>query len=243
MEIEILESKARIELSPVLADHIWLVERAQNTIAQVLNIGLPLQNTPLFKQVAINLLTRIWNELRAITSLCQHGYPLQAFSVATVVYEATFTIASINSDEAEAEKWFAHEIEKDSFLKARSLTEKGLKNLGGQEALQSLQMWLNLYKDLCMGKHINPKGQRYEGYEVDSDGNITFAYGPSTTHDAVKKAWWIIHVVVRLTCLALRSYEGACLTDEHKPLAINLIEQLEKARTEIGEEAVQLLSK
>ena len=236
MSMEEVQAQAVANLANKLAGTTWLVERAQNTITQILNMDSGKAVTPA-NQIAINLLVRIWNELRAVLILCQHGYALQAFSPAAVIYEAGLTVAAIGNSEEAAEKWFMHDVEERSYDNVKRLTEAGLKNLLGNDGAQKADTYYAVYRDLCMAKHINPKVQRHEGHNIDPDTKaLNFAYGPDPSNEAVKKAWWVMSKAVKFMYPALDTFVKYYVPPECRQEANSLIKDLVKEHEELDKE-------
>ncbi len=241
ISMEEARTQALTVMSEKLAGPNWLIERAQNTIAQILQLHGAQYNISGPKEIAFNLLVRLWNELAAVALLCQHGYSLQAFAPASVIYEAGWMLAAIGNDEEAAKRWFEHDIESASYEKVLKMTEAGLRNLAGDEGVKQKDRQYGWYRELCMAKHVNPKVQKYEGFEVDAKTRTTtFSYGPEVTNEAIKKAWWVMPCAVRFTYPALYTFANNHLGESEKKKALELITALEneqdKLENEIHEE-------
>jgi len=100
--IEEEEERCRALLLPQYSGHGNLVKQAMNLIQQILQAEMPIRASEMTdaKRVAITLLVRLFNELRAVLLLCESGYALQAFSQAASIYEIGWTMAWMGDDES-----------------------------------------------------------------------------------------------------------------------------------------------
>ena len=84
-------------LAPDLGDHLRLCQRTFELISSVLKT-LPERravDTPLAWRVGVGLLIKISNDLRTVALLAARGYPVQAATVASSLYESAVTVAYI----------------------------------------------------------------------------------------------------------------------------------------------------
>jgi hypothetical protein len=184
-----------------------LTAKAQNTIAAIVSLAYPSQMTQA-KGVCTNLMVRISNELRVVRLLCDSGYPLQAYSPAAALYEAAWTVACIGDDETEADKWWTHSDEKKSYDQVRDLTDRGLRKLGfaGEKHQARFERdYFGKYRDLCMGKHINPIFQRFQSVKISPE-SVNFVFGPDLSAQGERQGLWVMTTGVSLVYPALWTF-------------------------------------
>lgn len=176
------------------------------TAINVLNLASKLHanDTPEAKlskarAVKLLLLQRIQNDLRCCMILVEHGYPLQAVTLAAGIFEAWVTIANIKTED-DALRWLSHGKENESFGRIRPLTKQALENIDG-DAKYADKMYAQ-YQQLCMPKHLNPIVERSRGYELDGNA-IQFKPGPDTSELAMRHGWYALERASRFANLAL----------------------------------------
>ena len=192
-------------------------------------------------KVANTLLVRISNDLRGVTILANHGYGIQAASLAASLYESAYTVAYIGGDETLAEEWINHEDPKKPFRDVRSLTEKGLSNLGFQTIKEQAEIEYKVYQQLCMPKHANPLFQMRHGMRVEEkERKFVLFNGPDTSQEAVQVCWFALeHSSAAAGLVAARSFVNSHVPPEKgQPLAraIFAIELLRKRLEQKAEE-------
>jgi hypothetical protein len=200
------ETEAINILLPELKRHIALTELVSGAISYALSRlprGIPLGEVPPSRRVAVALLIRIENDLRAITLLSVRGYGVQALSLAAAMYEAVYTLAAVGNDDGRAQQWLDHSDERKSFLSAKEATEEAFINIPGWEKLTDRHY--AIYRVLCMPKHSNPISLRDYGLEVKGDTVIS-AMGPNVTEGGLKYSWLAIWAAVRLSLLAVSKF-------------------------------------
>ena len=96
-----VERRAAQILEPELREHGMLNERVFNAIGEAANLAVEpsLSQVSQARKVATLLLLRMRDDLRCAGLLALRGYQLQACSLVASIYEATFTIAAIDSDD------------------------------------------------------------------------------------------------------------------------------------------------
>ncbi len=172
----------------------------------VLNLATKLQanDSPvktLSKAVIVRLLLlqRIQNDLRCCIILVEHGYSLQAASLAAGIFEGWVTLANLENED-DAVKWLLHSNENESFGRIRSLTKQALAKSVGDA--RNADTWYSQYQQLCMAKHLNPIVERSRGY-TSKDKTIQFRPGPDTSELAIKFGWLSLERATRFALLAL----------------------------------------
>jgi hypothetical protein len=242
--LEKLDAVNKKTLAPVLADHVWLLDKAWNTIALTLQCSGPLpRNCGHAEALCINLLTRIQNELTAMKLVCGAGYSLQAFSIGSVIYELSWLITAVGNTDTNAKEWFQHNSDLQ-FGKIRALTEMGLRNLEGSDT-NANDHYAN-YKQLCLGKHANPRLQQTQGFEISTDPASeldlqTFRAGSACNRNEVAKSWWLIGLSVSLVENALIAFIRYHIGDVTRiEQASATVAALKQSATEISEQAIQV---
>lgn len=236
--IEEEEERCRALLLPQYSGHGMLVRQAMNLIANILNAEMPMGTSEMTdaKRVAITLMVRLFNELRAVLLLCENGYALQAYSQAASIYEIGWTMAWMGDDESRAQNWLQTTAE-DKLLDVWARTQHGLKRLMGKDEIddKTVNEHYSWYKELCLAKHMNPGIQQHEGYSVDDTG-IMFNPGPSEcTEEELRKGWWVCETAVRFTYPAVWTYIRTLLKEEFKAEAIRDIRHLESESKKCAE--------
>jgi hypothetical protein len=143
------------------------------------DIKVAAERSPKALFVTTRLLRRIQNDLRCCVLLAERGYPMQALTLASSIYEGWVTIGSIKSEQ-EAEKWLNHKNEKASFGKISNLTYEALKAMVGNSD-RAKEMY-SQYQQLCMAKHLNPVIERAGGFDP----------GPDTSQPAIMEGWRVL---------------------------------------------------
>lgn len=246
-DLEAMDRENREKLKPALADHCWVLDRSQCTIATVLQLALDKSPNGYAKVFCINLLTRLQNELMAVKLLCQSGYSLQAFAIGSVIYELVWAIAGLGIDNDEAGEWFSHT--KDSMFKdVFELTRRGLLNLRGKKPNQSeIEEEYLVYKQLCLGKHFNPKLQQTQGFDLSTEPVSKmelqeFSAGSAFTQREVIKSWWLIERCLHLLPNALRTFMQLHVPAGKQARASEEIVALEKEVAKLVEDAARVLA-
>src|SRR5262249_57346424 len=91
------ESQARSKLAAELPRQFALMNVAFELVAETLNVigDVPTQAV----KVCTALLSKLSTDLRGIVLVAERGYPTQAVTLASSLYETVFTIAYVGSDE------------------------------------------------------------------------------------------------------------------------------------------------
>ncbi len=178
-------------------------------------LGLaPISATPTSQKVVTVLLNRLANDIRCASLLALKGYGVEAAALVSTIYELTYTIAYIGSNDEFAWEWVKHDDATKPFRKVLALTKKGLENLHVPDPKKSLDIEYGIYQQLCMPKHANPLFQKYHGIRVKGLDAVV-AMGPDTSEAGIKDLWFAMQHGARLAYLALRSF-----TENHIPTAV-----------------------
>ena len=201
------EHEARSRMNVELDKHLTLTEKAFNLVSET-TAAIPdrpiTEATQSFK-VAVPLLNKVSNDLRTASLLALWGYPTQALSLVSSLYESAFTIAHIGADNELAQRWIDHEDPTKAFGNMIDLTRSGLRKLGTPDADQQATVEYRVYSQLSMAKHTNPVYAQQHAYKrVDS--RITSYNGPDISEPAIRAGWFALEHAAALTCIALHSF-------------------------------------
>ncbi len=218
--IEDAEKRAASALLPELKDHLELTREFMNLIGESgVSLGMrPIDEcTPSFK-VTSQLLIRLANDLRCVGLLAERGYHLQAWIIASSIYEVGITIAFIGGDNELAQKWIGHDKPDQAFLKnLRTATKEALKKCGVDDPEKQAEADYRVYQWLCMGKHANPLLQKEYGL-IQHGQDVSLQNGPSET--AVDSLWYAMDHATRYTYVALAAFAKSHLPiEQHNRIA------------------------
>lgn len=117
-------------------------------------------------QPAVIMLTvsaRVLADLRVCQWAAEHGYAIQASTMAATIHEIAYSAAYIGESEQRAAEWLVHENEKRQYPESghAAVLQDVLKRLTLSSA-HADQEYL-IYRQLCLAKHGNPILQRAYG--------------------------------------------------------------------------------
>ena len=218
--IEEAEKKAASVLRSELKDHLELTRGFMNLIGEsVVSLGMrPIDECTQSFKVTSQLLIRLANDLRCIGLLAECGYHLQAWTIASSIYEVGITIAFIGGDDELAQKWIDHDKPDQAFLKnLRTANEEALKKCGLDEPERQAEADYRVYQWLCMGKHANPLLQKEYGV-IQQGQDLRLQNGPDET--AVDSLWYAMDHSARYTYVALAAFSRSHLPlEQHNHVA------------------------
>ena len=202
--LEDAEKKAVQVLLPQLKDHLELIREFINLIGESgVSLGtLPDECTESVK-VTSQLLMRLVNDLRCVSLLAERGYHLQAWTIASCVYEVGIIVAYIGKDEDRAKKWIDHDKPDQPFLNLRTATREVFKAFGISDAENQAESDYRVYQWLCMGKHANPLLQKEYGL-IQQGQSVRLQNGPEET--AVDSLWYAMDHAARYAYVALAAF-------------------------------------
>jgi hypothetical protein len=229
------EAQARTELAAELLKHFALVSFAFEVVADVLNArgDEPFAPTQSFK-VCTALLSKLSTDLRGTALLAERGYPTQAVTVVSSLYETAFTVAYIGSDETLAQEWIDRAMKDPTrlFRPAWDLTVGGLGNLSVDDPQSAAEGHYRTYSQLCMAKHAHPGFLLH--YTIETVGEDVFTVnGPNTTDAAIRATAFALEGAAGYTYVALASF-----IDNHVPA--NARYALKARATQMGNIRMQL---
>lgn len=231
------EQTAVAALATDLKDHARLAVRASNLITGVLASlpDAPFNAVPQSCKVCAGLLIKIANDLRTAALLAGRGYPVQAATIASSLYESAVTVAFIGTDDALAEAWITHGTSKplENFKPVWKMTEAAVARTGqGADVVERL---FRIYTQLCWAKHGSSLFLIHQSYtRVGSD--YIASNGPNTSDPALRAAFFGLEQAVALVFLAT----GAFIED-HVPERTR--EALGREWAEVGRERAELAAR
>ncbi|MBW1813560.1 MAG: hypothetical protein JRJ39_07765 [Deltaproteobacteria bacterium] len=232
------EKKAVEILDPELNRHGKINMEAFNLIGAVLS-RVPrerIREIPLPQKVATSLIVQVSNDLRTASLLALGGYAVQAATIVSSMFESTYCIAAIGSDENLAQKWVNHDTPTRSFMGVKTMVEKGLKNLEHPSVGKQTEVEYRVYRQLCMAKHANPLFQMEHGFIVH-EGEVVAMNGPNTSENTIRAAWFAMEHATALAFIALIIFTKFHLKPEGNEDLVSLILSLGDARKQIEGEA------
>src|SRR5688572_13578158 len=173
-----VEAAAASALAPQIGNHVRLCQRTFELISAVLE-ALPERkavDTALAWRVGVGLLIKTSNDLRTVALLAARGYPVQAATVASSLYESAVTVAYIGQDDALAKEWVRHGQDDPltSFRGVWPMTQAAVANLGLPDAGTRAEVLYRTYTQLCWAKHGNSAfllNQSYTRVGSDVEGS------------------------------------------------------------------------
>jgi hypothetical protein len=210
-----VEAAAASALGAQIGDHVRLCQRTFELISAVLK-ALPERravDTPLAWRVGVGLLIKISNDLRAVALLAARGYPVQAATVASSLYESAVTLAYIGRDDTLAKAWARHGTQDplNSFKGVWSMTQAAVRGLNVPDADARAEALYRTYTQLCWAKHGNSAFLLNQSY-TRVGPHVEGSNGPNTSEPAVNAATFALEHAVGLTFLA-----GAVFVPHHVP--------------------------
>lgn len=169
------------------------------------------------------LIIRLTNDARCVSVLARMGYGLQAASVASSIYELSYTSAYIGADNELAKVWQQHEeVISAPFGSMLKLTEGALVKLGIPSAKTEAPSFYRSYTQLCMAKHGNPLLQGHHGLDVENELLIP-KNGPDTSDKSIRVCWFALEKSASALLIASRSFITNHVPSEKR---VQLIQQL-----------------
>jgi hypothetical protein len=177
VHIRSAEDRAQQLLAPALSDWTTLTEELQQMKLELLREPWK-PNRP--TQVAFFIVARLLNELRAVVTLAERGYAVQAFSNVATMAELAFMVGYIGDDETRATGWMTHYDNAWPFATVKKTITATVQLFGlPQEAAKTEH---EHYQFVCMAKHGNPQVFSKFGHTKTGD-DVTVPHGPYVTRE------------------------------------------------------------
>jgi len=228
------------QLKDELEFHINCCRSCCNVIAMSIEAypDIDLDNATSSIKVVTSLLAKVLNDLRTASLLSATGYPSQAATIVSSLYESAFMIAYIGDNDDLANKWIEHEDATKLFINVKELTKQGLKNIDTPNYEEFYLQEYNDYRQLCMIKHGNPLVQKNLVYLVE--GNSVIAdFGPETSQFSIKISWYALERAINYSMIAISGYINFHLIDNTNSEIIELFNSVKESYEEMGRRAVK----
>jgi len=158
------EAATRQRMSESLKQHLDLAADFELLAFHLLSGIKQVQADPGVLQVHTTLLARVLQDLRVVTLIAPLGYTMQAWTIAASAFEAAYAMGFIGADSARARRWLDHSDMKTPPWSTYDAVENSLRYLDlaedSEERRALAQKEYELYKFLCMAKHVNPIPER-----------------------------------------------------------------------------------
>jgi hypothetical protein len=201
------EAEAEGALSERLAGHLSFTREIQRLAGVAITASDAMPEQSLSRAQIVNdiLLTRASNDLRCAAILAKRGYPLQAMSLVSTIYELAYMVAYIGANSECAGKWMKHADPTTSFVAPKPLTRAVLDRCRIREQVESEY---GVYTQLCQAKHANPILETRDLYEPSDEDDDTFVMvnGPRLSAESTMKARFALEQGGRLLAMAVEAY-------------------------------------
>jgi hypothetical protein len=224
MERDLANGEAEIfaELLHELGSHERVAALLFNAIAKAVGAP-PAQPTSLKSCGATRgILIRIGNDLRSASWLALHGYPIQAATIVSSLYESAVTLMSIRSSETIADEWLNHGLSNplSPFRSVWQLTRDTATLSGADDVDAMTETLYQGYTQLCWAKHNRSTYLLVHSYNLgtpDPGGQV----GPITSPAARRTATFALDRGITLAHWALLCFVEAHLTTAEQAALTN----------------------
>jgi len=236
--------KAEINISrilePELSQHGMLTMTMFNTICEAMSQiqTKSVTSVPQALKVAISLLMRISNDLRTTSLLAFWGYPTQAASLVSSIYETSLTIVYIGNNETIAQEWIDHSDKTKSFRSAFELTKKALSSLNLDDTKIKNSNLYRTYQQLCMAKHSNPLYQTQLGFKMNQ-GIVQAMNGPDSSENSIRVAWFAMEHGTRFCLTACSLFIEYFLSEEQRNKIRIALDNISSICNELSKNAIE----
>ncbi len=229
------EEKTKYLLSQgELRSHLALVHRAMNLVGTAIAVSSDRTTGILCESFKVTtlLLVRLTNDLRCLTLIAERGYPLQALTIASSIYEVGITVGYIGDDENFAKKWIEHDDPERPFVNLKHATKDVLKKCGIPDAEVQAETDYRVYRQFCMGKHANPLLQ--SGHGIIPEGqDFRLRNGPDSSDLAINNLWYALDHALRYVYVALAIFTACHILDEQQSKILEEANLIAKEREEL----------
>jgi hypothetical protein len=198
-DVQRAESRAAQEMQRRIGDHLSYAD----TVYRLLDVAISFDDEreiPVgsVDYVALLLMGRMANDMRAIGALARFGYGVQSCTLAASVFEVAFTFVDILTDDKRAAAWSNHAKPERSFMSARPAVKKFVDRMPWSEEQKETAKCRQgaIYEDLCQFKHGNPRSMfprpNDDGYFDNRLGPDTTDFGILTASTAILHSGWCV---------------------------------------------------
>jgi hypothetical protein len=228
------EREALKVLEPELFRHGKLTEDAFNLIGVTLGRvpEQPFREISLPQKVTTSLLIQISNDLASSSMLAFRGYAVQSVTIVSSMFETSYCIATIGSDQAMAQRWADHDDPTRPFMKVKDMIICGLRNFDHPDPKAQAEIEYRVYRQLCMAKHSNPLFQMLHGYFFSRDEVIAMN-GPNTSENFIRASWFALEHAAAVSFIALMSFITNHLSVKENKDLLNQVVSIGDRREEL----------
>jgi hypothetical protein len=186
----------------------------------------------------MGLLGKLCTDLRGAVLTAEPGYPTQAVTIVSSLYETAFTVAYIGADERLAQEW-ADQAQGDptrSFRSPWTLTYEGLKSLAAKDLEKAVEGHYQTYSQLCMAKHAHPGFLIHHSWER-TDQMIIVNNGSNTNDAAIRAIAYALEAAVGLVVIAAVSFIRNHVPESKREALEHRAVELGKSRAELRAES------
>lgn len=148
------------------------------------------------------ILMRITDFLRSMRFITLNGYPEQALTLASSIFELSHTAAYFLHNPEAVDKWYSCDdiqAKMPNLIGVNDYKNLVKKNYSYKDLEAHSDNEYKVYKQLCWMKHSHPIMQDL----LLIDNNIQFPIGPYTDEKSINHAWFTIEHSGRLTELVI----------------------------------------
>lgn len=198
--IEWQEQKASEQILPELKEHLDYLDQVYEFCFKVPQA----LNSKMYNQVSkqlrcqLMILMRITDFLRSIRFLITNGYPEQACTLASSIFELAHTSAYLLHSPEAVDKWFGNtdiQAQMSNLICGGGYKKLVEKNYSYKGFASASDNEFKIYQQLCWMKHSHPVMQGL----LLKDNRVHFQIGPYTDEKSINHAWFCIEHSSRLT--------------------------------------------
>lgn len=207
------EHESSLILNRELDVHLNATQYAYNLLCLAIEIVPEIDMLKLASsfKVAVSLLVKISNDIRCASLMSAKGYSIQSASIVASMYESSFMVAYIGSDEERARKWIQHNDPKKPFIGVFDLTKGAIKNFSNENVDDKANKEYSDYRQLCMVKHSNPLIQMQHGFQIEGNNIISFN-GPDHSETSIRVSWFALERSINYILISVGSFINNQLT-------------------------------
>lgn len=225
-EVEVADKMAT-SLAPYFETAVHLERLAFDLLSSVTNFRQPGE----VFGAHCSLLARGLQDLRACSLLTVRGYTMQAWAVAASGFEAIHAMGFIGEDQEKASAWHNHDDLDKSQSDVFSAVRRTLVYLGLVQEDEDLeartQEEYTLYRQMCVGKHVNPAAERYRYLDPESESLIL---SPVFSQNRVREAKLGIATIARGVSMGIWMFRKAHLEPSNTEFDARIIDVSKQTR-------------
>ncbi|CAH1216178.1 hypothetical protein [Paenibacillus sp. JJ-223] len=193
-----------ITLKKDLEPYVFGIKLAINVVIEAFLIPPEIEITKIrsSRLVSQTLIIKIINDLRTLLIIGTKGYPIQAATIASSLYETSYMLGLLGDDDELSDRWIEHSDPASMSNVIESINKMTKKTIKKQTSDLDIdydpisKAEYKKYQQLCMAKHSNPLIQKHIGIFFENNSFIG-EFGPDKTQYAL-----------RLICFSLENSIG-----------------------------------